>query len=312
MAFNWDEQDEGEFRDIPESVYGTESPDNPVVSSATMSPKQPQRVAPPQQLVPVNQFIEEVIEAEESEEEDFEAVLADANLRIELATLYKMIMNHDLFDGTDADPRAIETVTRGIRKFAREQMEIMLGMRQEVQKESVVSSPFNDLEVDILKKLASAASKGATQAPEANRTSQVLNSPRREGLNTIGGGTNAKSRPNPVVSTKKQNPSLASKQQAPIQRQARPQAAPVIREENYKPLTKPLNEMTSAEREERNKGASLRQGGKRSVKSTTSLPMPTPDQEEMFHTNRMMNSDNPLASQGAVSAILAALNRSKQ
>ena len=67
----------------------------------------------------------------QEEEEDFTAVFNDANLRIEQGRLYQMIMNHDIFEGMDADERAVQNVQKEIRKFARERMEIMLGMRQE-------------------------------------------------------------------------------------------------------------------------------------------------------------------------------------
>lgn len=304
MGFNWDDEDEGEFRDMPEGVFNNNPPIGTITGAAQMSNQQPQRPPPQQQNlpVPVAQVIEEYIEAEEAEEEDFEAVLADANLRIDLASLYKLIMNHDLFEGMDVDQRAIDTVHKEVRRFARERMEIMLGMRQEAQKEAMVSSPFNDLEVDVLKKLASAATKGASSSPEANKTAQVLKQPRREGLNTIGGGA-------PKLAPQPRKP-LASKQQAPIQRPTKPQA-PIVNEEEYKPLAKPPQEMTEQERIERNKEASARQAARKSVKSSTALPMPTADQEEMYHTQRVMTSDHPLANQGAVSAILTALNKSK-
>lgn len=314
MAFNWDDQEEGEFRDMPEGVFGNQPPDNGVVNAATMSPKQPQQQRSAQQLPQVIQEPDHDFggdqhdDGSQEKEEDFEAVLADANLRIELATLYKMIMNHDLFEGMDSDPRAIETVTRGIRKFAREQMEIMLGMRREATRETTVSSPFNDLEVMVLKKMASQMSKGATETAAAHKPQPAAKAiARREGLNTIGGGTKAAPRPVPIQTKQP----LASKQQTPIQRPAKPQA-PVIQDEDYQPLTKPLHEMTEVEREQRNKEASARQADRKSVKSSTALPMPTADQEEMYHTQRAMTSDHPLASHGAVSAILMALNKSKQ
>lgn len=111
-----------------------------------------------------------------TEEDDFTEVLSDATLRLEQGNLYKLVMNNDLFQGADADPRAVANVQREIRRFARERMEIMLGMRQEKQVQDYArysaelaaqANPFNGLEVQILKQVAAAASKGATERPEA-------------------------------------------------------------------------------------------------------------------------------------------------
>src|ERR1035437_9642895 len=86
----------------------------------------------------------------EEEDEDMSSVLSDANLRLEQGRLYQMIMNHDMFGETDADPKAIRNVQREMRKFARDRMETMLGMRQEeAVLRTIVSSPFNDMEVNV-------------------------------------------------------------------------------------------------------------------------------------------------------------------
>lgn len=306
MAFNWDENQESEFRDIPDEVNEGYVPDQPLVTANVVNPpRQRQAAQAPVVQEPDHDFGGMADDGSQDEEEDYESVLADANLRIELATLYKLIMNHDLFDGVDVDARAIDTVHREIRKFARERMEIMLGMRQETPKEAIVSSPFNDLEVVVLKKLASTYSKGATETAEASKPQPVAKAiARREGLNTI-------SAPRAPAPTKKLSSKPLSQQpQAPVQRQSRP-TAPVIAEDDVKPLGKPLNELTEEEIIQRNKESSARQAAKKSVKSAIALPQPSPDQEEMFHATRVIQTDNPLSSPTAVSAILSALNKSK-
>ena len=63
-------------------------------------------------------------------------VLSDARLRLEQGRLYEMVMNSDLFEGSDCDPKAIKNVEKEIRNFAKERMEIMLGMRQETSEEA--------------------------------------------------------------------------------------------------------------------------------------------------------------------------------
>lgn len=310
MAFDWDEQDNNDvFRDIPDEVNEGQSAPMPVINSGNVRP-QHQPTSTAKSLVPLkdlsdDEFLESIME-EAVEEEDYTSVLADANLRIDLASLYKLIMNHDFFDGMDVDQRAIDTVHKEVRRFARERMEIMLGMRQEQAKETIVNSPFNDLEVDILKKLASAASKGATQSPEANKTAQVMKQPRKEGLNTI--GSKPSSKPSQIITKKPITTAIVSKTQ-PVQRQ--PKSSPVVSEAEYKPIGKPIHELTEQEIIQRNKEASDRQAGRKPAKSSTSIPMPTADQEEMYQTQRVMMSDHPLGSPNAVSAIVAALNKSK-
>lgn len=194
--------------------------------------------------------------ANDEEDDDFEEASNDANLRIEQGKLYQKIMIHDLFEGVDADPKAVRIVQKRIRKIARELMEEMLGMRQEsAANNTVVSSPFNDLEVDVLKKLASAASKGATESEEANQPVEPIASqpPKRKTLNTIGNSqrTTQPPRSKPIV-----------KKTEPIQRQtkAKPKLnLPPEMEPDYEPLSKPIHEMTPNELAERDRQATERQ-----------------------------------------------------
>src|ERR1035437_7078044 len=92
----------------------------------------------------------------DEEEQDISEIMSDANLRLEQGRLYQMVLQGDIFADTNADPKAIRNVQREIRKFVRERMETMLGIRQEQPAQAaVVSSPFNDMEVTVLKMLAS-------------------------------------------------------------------------------------------------------------------------------------------------------------
>lgn len=317
MGFNWEDEQDGEFRDIPEGVNEGQPEQVPLINAQAMSrghAGQPQRQVPqkrplPQEEIPAEgHFLPEVDEVFEETEEDFEAVLADANLRIRQGVLYQILMNSEIFDeNEDEDPRALENVTREIRKFARERMEIMLGMRQETSKQAIVSSPFNELEVIVLKKLASTYSKGATENAEDPKQEAPRAVPKKTGIKTIS------SKPqSPKVVPRAPQQALAAKPKAPIQRHvpAAPADPEPITDDGYKPLAKPLDKMTATEMLNRNKEAGDRQAG-RKAKSTTAMPQPTPDQEEMFHTQRVITSDNPLASPNAVSAIVAQLNKSK-
>jgi hypothetical protein len=138
----------------------------------------------------VDELTEQV--SQDDDGDDFQEVMSDARLRIEQGKLYEMIMNHDLFSDVDADPRAAKAVQKQIRNFARESLEVMLGMRSTVPAHGAGSemrnaSPFNDLEVDVLKKLASAASKGATEQVEEDEPDRAPAAPpKKKTLNSIG------------------------------------------------------------------------------------------------------------------------------
>ena len=204
-----------------------------------MQPKLRGRAAPapqPVQARPVSApqpepEIEYDVEAMESQEEDdFSDVLNDANLRLEQGTLYKMVMNSNLFQDMNADPRAVKNVEREIKRFARERMEIMLGMRQERSQEVqhvTVASPFNGLEVAVLKQVAAAASKGATERPEAEEIAQKIE--KKTSLTPISGAPRAAqpqatltpARPAPAPAPKPQPKPLPQKPAAPLDRSAR-------------------------------------------------------------------------------------------
>src|ERR1700688_1003435 len=100
----------------------------------------------------------------EEEDQDTAEIMLDANLRLEQGRLYQMVLQGNIFADTNADPKAIRNVQREIRKFVRERMETMLGIRQEQVAQTIVSSPFTDLEVTVLKMLASKMSKGQTES----------------------------------------------------------------------------------------------------------------------------------------------------
>src|ERR1035437_5546474 len=74
----------------------------------------------------------------EEEEDDTLAIMSDANLRLEQGRLYQMVLQGDIFADTNADPKAIRKVQLDIRKFVRERMETMLGIRQEQPAQAAV------------------------------------------------------------------------------------------------------------------------------------------------------------------------------
>lgn len=299
----WDDDNQSEeFRDVPDEVkldsnkQPMQAPpaqvQNPPAYRPANVPAEPVRVNPAKQLQ-AGPTDEEFLDSVLSEEEDFTEVLADANLRIEQGRLYQMIMNHNLFEGMDADPRATQNVEREIRKFARERMEIMLGMRQEQSAQAaVVSSPFNDLEVDILKKIASKATNGATETAEANQVASVLREAPRKTLNPIGGSTALK-RPSPV---QKPQTKLPVKTQAPLQRKKVDATIEQIAAEEgvsvedlelgYTGIGKPMAKLTEEELLQRARDTAQRMAKRTTVKSASALPMASIEQQEMLALQR--------------------------
>jgi uncharacterized protein YcgL (UPF0745 family) len=172
-GYNFDEDTE-DFRDIPDEVNGQDA--DPVRGTVSNVPSR-QRMAVRQTASVVEQQVEQGFseQLEETQEEQDEAleiatVLSDARLRLEQGRLYETIMNQDLFQGIEeSDERAIKHVQKEIRKFAKERMEIMLGMRQEEQRPtalSLESFPFNALEIEVLRALADTATQGASREAE--------------------------------------------------------------------------------------------------------------------------------------------------
>ena len=248
----------------------------------------------------VDSLTEEVANDEDSDE-DFTEVLTDARLRLELGRLYEMVMNHSLFDGVEVDARASKIVQKQIRKFAKEQIELTLGMRQEAvaTEGSVISSPFNELEVTILKKLASAASKGATETEEANQPVEVATSqpPKKKTLNTIGSKSPTKPQPKPIA-----------KKAEPIKRQGKPkpQWAPEL-EMDYEPLDKPIGEMTPQELAERDQQAAERQKGRMVITPKNQrAPWPSYEQQEQIAMSQVTRA---AGGSSGISALNGSLSR---
>lgn len=323
----WDE-DEGDFNDSPVEMRNGKWEE---VAQPPVQVQQPRATTAAPKATPRPPVVEEQVSYDhvvgdpdldlfpdgDPDEEDYDAILSDANLRLEQGNLYKMIMNHELFAGLEADPKAVKNVQREIKRFAKERMEVMLGMRQEkVAQGAIVSSPFNELEVDILKKLASKATNGATETPEANQYAQAIKDiPRRQGLNSIGGSTKpAKSAPAPITQAPKQAQKLPSRPAAPVQRKTPSNIEAILQEEgiprelieeDYVPLSKPADQLSAEELLTRNKQAAARRAKHQTVKSPNALPMATYEQEEIMALQRAAQ----VAQGPGMPAILAKLNQ---
>jgi hypothetical protein len=303
----WDDE-EATFPDMPDEVQldGNGQP----IAAAPVSLPRPAAPPAPRQSAPLPPQEEEEYELDLSEavleeEDDFSLILNDANLRLEQGSLYKLIMRHDLFEGVDADPKAVQSVQRAIRKFAKEQMEIMLGMRKEVTQVEHLEFdfPFNALEVDVLKRLAFTATKGATQnsedyTPSVKRVTEET-PVKRKTLNPIGSATGQKKAPqtNKPLPARTQAPVKRTKRDATIDQIAREEGVPrELLEEDYVPLDKPAYQLTEQEKHDRNKQISARRGVQ--VKNPSAIPMPTLAQEEFLAQQMAARAASALTSQG--------------
>lgn len=140
-----------------------------------------------------DEIIEEINEESAFELDNREAnVVFNARLRLEQARLYEMLINHNLFEGVDASPQAIENVQNELKAYIVARLEILLGLRERVvrKKEPELTS-FNDVEVDWLKQLAYKGTKGASiygQSSEPNEPEQlrpVSSKPKQTGLKPL-------------------------------------------------------------------------------------------------------------------------------
>jgi hypothetical protein len=301
---DWENEDP--FSDMPEEAQTTRDGKPAAAASSTTHEYAPPRLPKPDprktqaeieaEANPVYEQEEEFEEEEgyaepsEEESEDYADVLSDAHLRLEQGSLYKLIMNHNLFEGVDSDPKAIQNVQREIRKFARERMEIMLGMRQEptARSQAEFVSPFNALEIEVLKAVASTATKGATETEEANQL--PVQATRKNALKPIGGSDKRPAMPPKVGKAAVKTP-LKSRPPEPVKRSKLQMTAEQIAREEGVPVEllemnalgvggKSIAEMTATELLERDRMIAKRRTT--SVKSSTALPHPTYEQMEMI------------------------------
>jgi hypothetical protein len=292
---NYLDEEEEPFSDQPDEIV--EGEQDPAVSLKLNRPTA-NLPKPAPASAPVEEEVEEEVEeiAEEVENENFAEVFSDANLRIEQGRLYQMVMNNSLFEGLDADPKAIQNVEKEIRKFARERMEIMLGMRQEAPKETAMSMegfPFNALEVEVLKSLASVATKGASleAAPFSGAVAK------KKTLTPIN-ANRTPHKPAPAVKpVVKSTKPLNTKPAKPMVRKVDAAIQRILDEEgvtldqvnevfdpNHKVLSKSTDELTEEEIVERNKQANGRVG--KQVASRNAIPMPSEDQMAGIYQQR--------------------------
>lgn len=234
----------------------------------------------------LSEIQEEHFDVYEEEEDDISLVMADANLRLEMGRLYQMILENDIFAQTNADPRAIKNVQREIRRLVREKLEIMLGIRQDqpTQQQTIVSSPFNDMEVNALKMLASKITKGATEEIPSSGPQASPPQPKKNGITAISGELRPQT--TPVLKAPERRPLTKSLSQSPTKRLEPKKGEPIIKSAISNPegdslLKKPIDQMTPEELVEYDKQALERRSKNKSALPSNLVPHPSPQELEM-------------------------------
>jgi hypothetical protein len=200
-------------------------------------------------------------------------VLSDAQMRLDQARLYEMLIKHNLFAGIHANKRAIQIVQDEAKNFFLERMEILLGMKSPTQPVQHVESPFNDLEVQALKDIAAKLTKGASQN-DAEPQIRPVQPPKQNGLRPLNQNklTQQNQSPRPV------------QQKQPVRKPAPQQT----QENERQGLTKKPKDMTPAELIELNKQIPRQ---KRAVSSRYIPPMDA-DAKEMLYSRNAMSSNS--------------------
>lgn len=124
-----------------------------------------------QPIVEYEDIEEQVIESIQQEsafelDEEETCIIYNARLRLEQARLYEMLINHNIFDGIEADEQAIQNVQQELKEYIVYRLEILLGLRkpkpQQVEQPTINDERLNDIEVDFLKQLAYKGTRGAS------------------------------------------------------------------------------------------------------------------------------------------------------
>jgi hypothetical protein len=232
----------------------------------------------------------------DEEEEELETdlqVLKDASLRLEQGNLYKMLLKHDLFEGVEADPRAIKNVQRELRAFIRERLEVLVGLKQDPKlapKKTEVQLPFSDIEIQLLKEFL------------AKVTGKVEQQSKATSLKPIKTESQTTSKIKPVVGNSK-NVKVVTPQKAQPKPQVKAQPKQDPPKDEPK-LQKSPYEMTPEELIEYNKIVSKRQQGKK-VMSPNRLPMPDAQQIQAMYVNRIQTQGGG----GLINAIMAKMGK---
>jgi len=264
--------------------------------------------------------IEELVEESAYDLNEHQAsTIFNARIRLEQAKLYEMLINHNLFEGVEASPQAIERVQNELKYYIVSRLEVLMGMRQPVQRKEGPELPLNHVELDFLKALAYKGTKGASIKAEREEEDTepgprpVQPKLRPQGLKPLVKQKTAPKKTKQV--SKKKSPKQPPQQEKPLQTQpkSKPKKNNTVRNKiksdgvlSKRNLTeaeiialakedienstgKPLHEMTAKERAERVKQVNAKYQPK--PRPENAAPMPTADQlAATYMTQQTMRS----------------------
>lgn len=283
-------------------------------------------IEPQQEVVLNEEAFQALIEEPETdifeeEEDNLDNLMSDANLRLEQGRLYQMVLQNDIFADTNADPRAIKNVQREIRKHAKERLETLLGIRQEQgSKQTIVSSPFNDVEVVVLKMLASRLSQGESEKTQTAAPVSIPAPPKKDGITAISGTVKHTSAPvkeqpkqlpkaQPQQQTKKSSGKSAISSSDPkITKPIENMTVEELEAFQKSKLKKPIDQMTPEELAEHDKQTLENRARNYARKPDNMIPHPNPQQLEMMYTAQVAQTAAPGS---AVSTIMGMMNSRK-
>lgn len=247
-------------------------------------------------------------------------VVTEAMLRLEQARLYEMLLKHNFFDGVRLNPVAKQNVEQELKKFILDRLEILLGIKQDVQpivsSEVTVDLPFNSIEIEFLKALAYKGTNGASISSEPVQAQATIKpmikslpkqKSQQEGLKPlVQSKPTVKKQPlkNQPVSQPVRQPekkqTLEKQQQNVVQNnktnttKKKSKTLEEIAKEDLERMRnrKPVHEMTAKELMAANKRI---EGGGNRQRPQEAIPMPSPEQQitsVMAQRSNISNSTN--------------------
>ena len=241
-------------------------------------------------------------------EEDDKELLQNASLRLEQGQLYQLLLKHDLFGEVNADPRAIAKVQKELRSFIKEKLEIMLGMRPDPKIMPVTiqtGSQFSDVEVDFLRRVVTKAL--GNNEVKSIPAPQISEKPKVNSIKKISQPIAKPIQPKPeAIKAPQQKPVQKAESKPAPQPQKQPTSPVQINKSREEYLySKPLNELTRAEIEERNEIISQKQRGMKSFgMAHKRAPMPSLSEQYRMAVQQVDARLKSTKNAGHVSTIL--------
>ncbi len=178
--------------------------------------------------------IEEILEEAAFDLNEEEAnIVYNTRIRLEQAKLYEMLINHPLFEGVDADSRAVAIVQNELKHYVVKRLEILMGMRQPASR---AQSEFNTIESDFLRQLAAKGTNGRSLEDDEDYEEELPRS-RSSGLKPFAHKIKS-SELKPIVKKKKVVQVEESGPQPPPRRKPDPRKKSVARKKAAAPQSR--------------------------------------------------------------------------